>query len=209
MNIPKLIFVPDPRLSQFLAKPKEVIPIAEEAELRTALFALAAQLEESLQPLWPETVQSLHQYTGLTFSENVIEAHVVQYISEMLSNPIILQIGWDLQRCKQVLLHASIHRLFNRNLEYTFNWQKYFVEDGHYPGSKPNAHMHVFAHALIQKVILEVWHDQDLMDRVLQPAAAAGGTTVSDVVRTKGTGAIMDEFHELLKNPAYAQPLGK
>ncbi len=216
MNIPKLIFLPNPRLSRLLAKPQDILPITDEQELQTVLASFANKADRNIRPFWPGMVETLHEYTGLTFLENTIDVHIVQYIKHASSSPITMQIGWKQEYCKQLLLHESVHRLFSRNLEYKFNWKKYFVDDGHYSGYHPYTHLHIFVHALIQKVILEYWDDRDLMDRILQETVIFAEREKNDlpklawdIVQEKGYQAVMDEFHELLKNPAYAQPLGR
>jgi len=173
-----------------LEKHKDWVPPTKEEVIKRVknYKALWAKYEAKVLPAMVEIF-------GHDFKRNQIDVHIVSGNPRGFSTPVVLKSGYSDVDFINCLIHELIHCLFADNCNNTEDGKCTCVKHV-YPHENKTVENHVFLHAMLQKIYLDVLNEPERMEAELAftKNSKYGYDIAWKIVEEKGYQNIIDAY---------------
>lgn len=117
---------------------------------------------KKLQPLHNILLADMQKYTGLRFRQTFIDVHIVGYVKNCISSPIIIGAN-TLDKFIPVLIHELAHLLLSDNLETT---SAVAIGQQLFSTEQRDVANHIPVHAIVEKMHTDTLSDVETLEGI-------------------------------------------
>ena len=141
---------------------------------------------------------ALYKVTGLTFTRNFLDIHIVSGNPRAFSRPIVIHALFKPQFFVSILLHELIHELWTENIDKVY--PTIFKEM--FPNEESITQSHVVLDAILEYIYTDIVKDKNVLQREkerAQEARTSGYVRAWEIVEELGYRDIINSFVSKLK----------